>query len=180
MSEPPSPWSLLNEYTQTVITLAAGVLAFTATFSGQFFHDAGSPTLLFASWALLVVAIAASLYSAARLTNFLQSGRDGTRKQAIFCANAAYFALFFAIVLFFVFAFQTTRHREPNEDSVRAVATARGYLARLDTGLVHRSRLGTVAWNGAAQTWEVTFVGPRDTAAVTVDPTTQRVTRYHR
>lgn len=178
MSDDPSPWTLLNEYTQTVVTLAAGVLAFTATFSGQFFHDAGSPTLLFASWALLVLAIAAALFSAARLNGFLRHVRPDA-DQALTSANVAYFALFLAILVFFVFAFQATRHREPNDDSTRAVTTSRQYLTRMDTSLVRDTRLGTVAWNGAAQAWDVTFVGPRDTVSMTVDPATQRVTRFH-
>jgi len=99
--EKPSAWGVLHEYTKTVVTLATGILAFTITFMGKLIGSDPSVLvrpLLIATWAILMLAILFGLLAAAGLANYLRGKQNANT--SLFCANAAFFLLVLAAVLF--------------------------------------------------------------------------------
>lgn len=108
----PSPWTVVNDYTKTVITVAAALLAFTGTFSTSDRMAAAPVWPLFLCWILLVIAIAAALFSVGRLTGFLKNGKGSYT--CLLAANISYFALFAAVLAFLAFAMMaTSKERVP-------------------------------------------------------------------
>lgn len=102
----PSPWTIVNDYTKTVVTLASALLAFTGTFSTSERMAAAPRWPLFFCWGLLALAIAAALYSAGRLTGVLKYRRGAYC--CLLAANLSYFFLFGGILFFLLFAVLAT------------------------------------------------------------------------
>ena len=99
-----NPWSVVIEYLKIIITLSAGFLALTVTFISQTLNLKTDPIpcSLIICWAFLVVTIAFSLYSVAKLSNFLRG--KGDENSVLFLANVSFFAFVLAILAFFLFA----------------------------------------------------------------------------
>ena len=128
----PSPWTVVNDYTKTVITVAAALLAFTGTFSTSDRMAAAPVWLLFLSWILLVVAIAASLFSVGRLTGFLKNGKGSY--SCLLAANISYFALFAAVLAFLLFAIIATRKKSDPPTQAPSAAAATGTVKLVEVG----------------------------------------------
>lgn len=124
----PSPWSVLNDYTKTVVTVAAALLAFTGTFSTADRLATAPIWPLLICWVLLVLAIAAALYSAGKLTGFLMGGRSSS-DVSLLMANFSYFFLFAAVVAFLVFAIMATSksHQMPGHNDVELFEPAASF-----------------------------------------------------
>ncbi|NGZ11351.1 MAG: hypothetical protein CV088_18600 [Nitrospira sp. LK70] len=71
MAQDPSPWSIVLDYSKTVITVATGLLTFTGTFSSKLYDGADPPGSLIAAWVLLLLSMAFCLYAIGRLTGYL-------------------------------------------------------------------------------------------------------------
>ena len=99
----PSPWEIVNDYTKTVVTVAAAFLAFTGTFATNDRLAAAPVWPLISCWTFLILAIAAALFSVGRLTGFLR-GKRSSPTQCLVSANLSYFSLFLAVVAFMYFA----------------------------------------------------------------------------
>ena len=99
----PSPWEIVNDYTKTVVTVAAAFLAFTGTFATNDRLAAAPVWPLICCWTFLILAIAAALFSVGRLTGFLR-GKRSSPTQCLVFANLSYFSLFLAVVAFMYFA----------------------------------------------------------------------------
>jgi flagellar motor protein MotB len=131
ISDHPSPWTVVNDYTKTVVTLASALLAFTGTFSTSDRMAAGPRCPLFLSWIALSIAIAAALYSAGQLTRVLKSGKGAYC--CLLCANISYFALFAGIILFLIFAVLATEKQTIPPPPVAATAAA-GSIELVEVG----------------------------------------------
>ena len=162
-----SPWTVVNDYTKTVVTVASAFLAFTVTFYSQI-SDNGPRWLLLLTWAMLVAAVAAALYSAGRLTSHLQSSRISVNPALLF-ANIAYFALFLGVASFFVYALLGTRENDRNSESQRAVDTATRYVAVIDSAYSRNLRVRHVAWDSGTDRWLIQVVSGKDSVGITVN-----------
>ncbi len=78
MAPDPSPWSIVLDYSKTVITVATGLLTFTGTFSSKLYDGAHPPCTLIAAWVLLLLSIAFSLYAIGRLTGYLMQKENNS------------------------------------------------------------------------------------------------------
>lgn len=174
------PWSVVNDYTKTVVTLAAAILAFTAAFASRvtvISNEVWISYVLYFAWLLLVVSIAAALFSAGRLTGYL-SGNTTTPKSFLLWANISYFALFGAVLTFFVFAIATTATLSPNVESINAVKTAKDYAERVEPSFAGQVVLQEVTWNPNSSQWTVRLEAGTASFSVTVDPNAMKVTRF--
>jgi outer membrane protein OmpA-like peptidoglycan-associated protein len=94
--EAPSPWTVINDYSKTVVTLGSALLAVTVTFSGTIlgkFNSTFQLCFLIAAWLFLVIVIAFALKSIQHLINYLRVGQPQNANKSIFYANAAFGAL---------------------------------------------------------------------------------------
>ena len=115
ISDAPHRWSIINDYSKTVITLASGLLAVTVTFSSQLLGAQGSfglIILLIISWLLLVAAIGFALAAAAYLSVHLglagktvlnereEKKRDDRAKKCLICSTLSFYSLLSAAAVF--------------------------------------------------------------------------------
>ena len=157
--------------------VSAAVLAFTGTFSTGDRLSSGPIGLLFASWALLVFAIAAALYSVGRLTSFLRFGGDRDRA-CVRSANLSYFALFAAVLVFFVFAIWATTKKDANLESARAMQVAVAYIKQVSPDSTQPAGVREIAWNASARVWVIRIQTDSSSIAITVDPREMKVIRF--
>ena len=97
-----NPWTLMHDYSKTVVTLASSILALTVTFGNSLAGKSpttGMLTLLVLSWFFLIVTIAAALYVAGRLIGYLRGVRQSPAPAPFLC-NVSYFSLFLALFFF--------------------------------------------------------------------------------
>lgn len=120
MSELPNRWSVLTDFSKTVITLASALLAATITFSGQLLAGLGGTCWVHAiraSWVCLILAILAALVAAGQAYTYLferekrQSSASPSKEESAAerwahrASNTSYFLLFLAGGLFFIASF---------------------------------------------------------------------------
>lgn len=179
----PSPWTVVNEYTKTVVTVGAGFLAFTVTFSSQLFDpktiDLFPLLLLVFSWFSLVFSIACALRAAGRLTSYLIDPTQDTRK-FILPANIAYVSLLIAAFVYFIFAITATFSRDINSEPYLAEKCARRYFAYSDSVQSTNATMRKAIWDNVSARWQFMYVGIKDTAFIDVDPKKMTVTRFQR
>ena len=164
----PSPWTVVNGYTKTVVSVASAFLAFTATFYSNI-GKGGPYWLLLGAWGLFVVAVAAALYSAARLTSHLRDEKIPPTEALLF-SNIASFALFAGVVAFFAYALVAGWARDVNSESKRAVLVATTYASTFEPAFTKEARIAQVAWDAATERWVVTVVAATVIARVAVAP----------
>lgn len=113
--QPPSPWTLIKDYCQSVITLASALLALSVTFSAALLNKINDTDkyLLIGSWIFLVLVIGFGVASLGFLTSYLKTGnRD---KISIFCANAAFASLVLSSLLFLVLGWRIVNSANSRE-----------------------------------------------------------------
>ena len=79
-AEPPSRWTVINDYSKTVVTLSGGLLGFLATFMEKLQIAEGSSTardFFIAAIVFLLLAIASALAVAGRMDRYLRISADG-------------------------------------------------------------------------------------------------------
>ena len=174
----PSPWAIVNDYTKTMVTVASALLAFTGTFAATGRSTYAPKQLLVLSWVLLVLSIAAALFSAGRLTGFL-AGRRRDDAAFLLPANLSYFSFFGAVLAFLAFAYLDISQRDPNRESLQAAETARGHLTALDS-TVRNPILREVIWNPVGSVWETYWQVTGEQFLVAVQPEGLKVVRVAR
>lgn len=178
----PSPWTIVNDYSKTVVTIAAGFLAFTVTFSEKLYEPRyydGAPIFLLLCWFFLVLSIATALFAAGRLTGYLRDQSTGTTS-FILSSNIAYFSLLVAATLFFVFAITSAHTRDANVESFLAEKTARNYVAKFDPVLSQTIMVNKTAWNETCGSWEFVYGAKDQSIIVVVDPKQMKVKTFQR
>ena len=126
----PNPWSIIHEYSKTVITLATGFLAITVTFSGYLLEDIYSPYnvyLLAVCWIFLVLAIICGLLAAVFLSGFLRKKMNPNK--CILCSNAAFYLLMSAGVVFLLFGIGQISNYPKNLDATAALKKTLNFTA---------------------------------------------------
>lgn len=106
MEPNPNPWSLIKEYSQSVITLASALLAISVTFSATFIANINNRDKIFLiiSWCCLVSVIAFGVASMGFLSSYLKNGKKGN--SSIFCANTAFIGLLISGIFFLIFGWR--------------------------------------------------------------------------
>jgi hypothetical protein len=172
----PNPWSIVHEYSKTVVTLSSALLAITVTFSEKIL----SPTtrfeqraLLIAIWGSLLLAIIASLLSSAKLSNFLRYGHHANR--CIRFSNIAFFFLTAAAVGFAALGSLQVLG-QPTNDTSKTVQQAATALQRSEGG----EGWNPIAWIRQSDHITVTLVRGVDTAQIRVDNNDGDITEYTR
>jgi len=169
----PSAWTVINEYSKTIIAVAAGFLALTVTFCGQLLHpfSRGYPLWsLLACWILLVLVIASSLLSAAFLSNYLRN--KGNPNLCIFFCNVAFFALFLAALFFLIFAISAVRIKNRLTGPSEAVTKSLSFVERNDPLKSVDWWLTSLEWNETKKQWDLTFQSETPAKAGTISRVT--------
>jgi hypothetical protein len=176
----PSPWEILNDYSKTVVAVAAGFLAFTVTFSDKLI-GAGNPVppSLLLCWLLLVASIGLALFAVGRLTGYLRNP-DKNVRSFLLPSNGSYFLLGFAAFAFFYFAVTALKSNEPNAESISAEQSAHRYLSQMDSAFCVSSSVKAISWNDVTARWEFLYRTRTDSAFIAVDPKTMKVTRFRK
>lgn len=180
MADHPSPWTIVNEYSKTVIAVAAGFLAFTITFSTQLYDPKTVdhiPILLLLTWLFLVLTIGAALFAAARLAGYLQDNINGTTG-FLFLSNVAYYLLVLATTSFFAFAISSVGKKDPNSDSLKAKAVAEDYIRAVDSTFGGQIRFSHLRWIDQSSKWEFSYKLQKESLQVSVDPNKMKVIEF--
>jgi hypothetical protein len=178
-SENPSPWEVVNDYAKTVISVAAGFLALSVTFSSRSEVSWWTYAWLIVCWLFLVLTVAFALWTIAKLTGSLENPYQGTRS-FLRAANLSYFALFLAAACFFVHAISAgCEARRPNS-ATEATKTARAFVARVDSGGTLPISLRSIRRNPLTSQFEIKFTQGRETLMVAVNPKGSNVESFNR
>jgi hypothetical protein len=176
---PPSQWTVLNDYSKTIITLASGLLVLSVTFSSQLLSknsDWISNSTLTATWIALSLTIVAGVLTNVFVIQYLRNNIHGRR--AVFWANSSYSLLALAGVAFLAFGFYAiwfaNKKWDVGETIDQATKTLPGFV-----GANAKWNLESMQWNKNANTYELLFVkdGTDERTELEVDPVTNRISK---
>jgi hypothetical protein len=171
-------WSLIRDFSRTVVSVAVAFLAFTATFVG----DSGGVAYtrkLFGSWILAVLATASALVAIATLTNVVNENTDGSPNVTIFFANGSYFLLVLSLGLFLWVAVESASEPDGG-DASWASRRARHFLETVQGSDSTDVTLLSLSLNEEKRLWRATYRTGRDTFEVTLNAKTRKVTKFKR
>lgn len=97
-----NPWSVVNDFSKTIVTLAASILAVSAAFASNILGGTPSRWLVFlvlGSWFFLILTIAFSVYATGALTSYLRGTEPKSWPVSLF-SNLSFIALVVALILF--------------------------------------------------------------------------------
>lgn len=163
--DPPSAWTVLNDFSKTIITLSTALFALSATFSANLIGKTTSTyqvVILLVSWSALALSIAASVASQGFLINYLQDGRN--RTAAVFCANASFDLMAGAVLLFVFFGMVTFRDGASQPKDVLSNIDRAREVARQTAGLqMSDLTMESAEWESKSQSFQYLFTsGDRD------------------
>ncbi|MDX6528477.1 MAG: hypothetical protein QOH41_767 [Blastocatellia bacterium] len=176
---PPSQWTVLNDYSKTIITLASGLLVLSVTFSSQLLSknsDWISNSTLTATWIALSLTIVAGVLTNVFVIQYLRNNVHGRR--AVFWANGSYAFLALAGLTFLAFGFYaiwfTNKKWDIGETIDQATKSLPGFV-----GTNAKWNLQSMQWNKNANTYELLFVkeGTDERTELEVDPVTNRISK---
>lgn len=180
--KPPSQWTVLNEYSKTIITLASGLLAVTVTFSSQLISkssDSTSNFLLIATWVVLVSSIIFGVLTAAYIIQYLRNNREGGK--AITFANLSYLTLVLAGGLFLSFGIYVISS-DKTWDAVTSIEQALKKMPSLAGTGESKWVIQSMQWDENSKTYQLLITGDRtaERFAVTVDPAKNNITKFEK
>ncbi len=181
--KPPSQWNIINDYSKTIITLASGLLAVTATFSGQLTgksSDRWSTGLLIGTWILLVLTIFSGVLTTVFVIQFLRNNRDG--KYAILFANGSYLTLGLAGILFLAFGIYTITLPSKGWDAATAVEQVLKKMPEFTGTTDAKWNLQSLQWDESSKTYKLLIEGDRtaDKFRIEVEPTYTRIIKVEK
>jgi hypothetical protein len=176
---PPSQWTVLNDYSKTIITLASGLLVLSVTFSSQLLSknsDWISNSTLTATWIALSLTIVAGVLTNVFVIQYLRNNVHGRR--AVFWANGSYTLLALAGLTFLAFGFYAIWFMNKKWDIGETIDQATKSLPGF-VGTSGKWNLQSMQWNKNANTYELLFVkdGTDERTELEVDPVTNRISK---
>ena len=115
VSDPPNRWTVLNEYSKTIIALASALLAVAVAFADKLLGASPSYAarfVVYGMWFFLLVSIVTGLLVAAFVYKYLElHEKDDKEEKTLYekrarkMANWSYRALGLAVILIFIFGF---------------------------------------------------------------------------
>lgn len=119
MTDHPSHWTILNEYSKSILTLGSSLLAAVVTFSDKFVSsmETAGGYILFGLYISLLIAIVSALLTAAFIYKSLKLKDNGKReyafeKHARKVANVSYIAIGCSALLFLVIGVIPSRKKD--------------------------------------------------------------------
>lgn len=181
--EAPSPWSVINDYSKTIITVASGFLAITVTFSGQIIGKNSNfvtIALLTITWLLLVVAVALAVAAAGFLVNYLKKGVN--KEICIFCNNAAFYALVFAGVSFLIFGFITLLPSNQGWDMKASIENTLANMPTISGKTGTKWMIQSLNWDRSTNIYQMIVVEDNslNRFSVFVDTSQKRITKFEK
>jgi hypothetical protein len=134
MTDPnePSHWTILSEYSKTVITLASALLAVTVTFAASLMPASASGYItwvLYGIWTLLFAAIVACLLLTAFIFQLLRGQGADYAKRARDAASASYVCVGLAALAFLVLGVLS---QNTESDAATSAEAAKEAVVRID------------------------------------------------
>jgi len=159
---PPSPWTVLSEFSKGIVTLSSAIFALTAAFSGNLLGKPSSSNyivLLLLSWAALAFSIWSASTCQGLLINFLRDPTDDkSRKRAIWRANGSHFTMLLGLLLFAAFAMLCLNVKPVEPLDARAAADKTvGAATDMYKRPASDFAVRTVEWVERAKTYNVTL-----------------------
>lgn len=183
IEDAPNPWSIVNDYSKTVITIASGFLAVTVSFSSQLIgrdRNYGAIVALIVTWSLLVLAVALGVAAAALLVNYL---RRGTHLAAcIRCSNLAFYALLAAGMSFLIFGVITLVSNQQPWDMNTAINETLKNMPVISGNRTGKWAIQSFNWDDSTNTYQMVITDSNTTNrfSIIIDAVQRRIAKFEK
>ena len=167
---PPSPWTAIDGFTKTIVTLASALLGLTVTFASQLVGQTDNMTrgALYIAWGLCAFCVISGVLSHGFVVAYLKE--DKRDKLAVLFANISFWALVLAVIGFIYFGASTMEHTA-NFDVTEIVETATIAMPKISGDKSSNWNLKSIDLDKSQKAYEVVMekVNSSETFELTLD-----------